>query len=429
MENLHISSNKKYLMKGDKPFFWLGDTAWMLFTNISYEEAYTYLKNRADKGFNVIQSVLIYSVDTTEALKTVNRMCCKNTAVDTDKYWHNIDMVIKLAEELGLYMALLPCWGSIVKENILNMENVLTYAKFLTDRYKDYSNIIWVLGGDVKAEAYKDIYTLMGTYFKEHMPDKLVTFHPFGRCSSTTWFADDDWLDFNMFQSGHRRYDQCSLGAWDDTGADNTSYYGEDNWKYVLHDRQLSDKPVLDGEPSYEWIIQGLHDNTEPYWRAKDVRRYAYWSVLAGACGHTYGDNAVMQFHKNGDDGVNYGVVCEWEEALHHEGSGEMLHLKKLMESVDFTSGKMADELLLSGQKEKYGRISVFAGSDYVIAYDYSCSEFTLDVSAYSGKSMYWMSPVTGVYSYIGKCVGDTFTARKPERYEEDNADRVLVIS
>ena len=59
MENLHISSNKKYLMKGDKPFFWLGDTAWMLFTNISYEEAYTYLKNRADKGFNVIQSVLI----------------------------------------------------------------------------------------------------------------------------------------------------------------------------------------------------------------------------------------------------------------------------------------------------------------------------------------------------------------------------------
>lgn len=44
MENLHISGNKKYLMKGDKPFFWLGDTAWMLFTNISYEEAYTYLK-------------------------------------------------------------------------------------------------------------------------------------------------------------------------------------------------------------------------------------------------------------------------------------------------------------------------------------------------------------------------------------------------
>lgn len=86
MENLHISGNKKYLMKGDKPFFWLGDTAWMLFTNISYEEAYTYLKNRADKGFNVIQAVLIYSVDTPEALKTVNRMCCKNTAVDTDKY-------------------------------------------------------------------------------------------------------------------------------------------------------------------------------------------------------------------------------------------------------------------------------------------------------------------------------------------------------
>ena len=49
-----------------------------------------------------------------------------------------------------------------------------------------------------------------------------------------------------MFQSGHRRYDQCNLGAWDDI--DSPSYYGEDNWKYVLHDHALSNKPVLDAE-------------------------------------------------------------------------------------------------------------------------------------------------------------------------------------
>jgi hypothetical protein len=27
------------------------------------------------------------------------------------------------------------------------------------------------------------------------------------------------------------------------------------------------------------------------------VRRYAYWSVFAGSCGHTYGHNAIMQFY------------------------------------------------------------------------------------------------------------------------------------
>jgi hypothetical protein len=50
----------------------------------------------------------------------------------------------------------------------------------------------------------------------------------------------------------------------------------------------------LDGEPSYEGIPQGLHDPTQPLWTDADARRYAYWSVFAGACGHTYGDNAVL---------------------------------------------------------------------------------------------------------------------------------------
>ena len=52
-------------------------------------------------------------------------------------------------------------------------------------------------------------------------------------------------------------------------------------------------KPVLDGEPSYEGIPHGLHDTTLPRWKAKDVRRYGYWSVFAGAADYTYGDNAV----------------------------------------------------------------------------------------------------------------------------------------
>lgn len=46
------------------------------------------------------------------------------------------------------------------------------------------------------------------------------------------------------------------------------------------NDYLVSNKPTLDAEPSYEWILQGLHDNTQPYWKAKQVRRYAYWSVF-----------------------------------------------------------------------------------------------------------------------------------------------------
>ena len=143
-------------------------------------------------------------------------------------------------------------------------------------------------------------------------------------------------------------------------------------------------KPTLDAEPICEWILQGLHDNTQPYWRANDVRRYAYWSVFAGACGHTYGDNSVMQFYTGlPEDTGSYGAVCTWKEAMHHEGSGQMKHLKSLMESVDFTTGKPSEHYLLDGQKEKYDRIAVFSGDDFIFAYNYTGRSFK-SVSAFT---------------------------------------------
>ncbi len=426
MNNLSISNNRHYIMEGNNPFFWLGDTAWLLFSNLTKEEAYIYLKNRADKGFNVIQAVLIYS---TKDLDTINKMYCKRTDISSVQYWEHIDNILDIAESLGLYVALLPCWGSLIKSNIITEENVTKYTEFLTKRFKNRHNIIWVLGGDIKADNYINLYDKWGFHLKNAMPEKLITFHPFGRCLSAQWFNNRDWLDFHMFQSGHRRYDQCNLGTWDDTN--NPSFYGEDNWKYVKQSFEIDNKPVLDGEPSYEWILQGLHDINEPYWKAKDVRRYAYWSVLSGACGHTYGDNSIMQFYKNGYNGVNYGVVCEWEEALHHEGSSQMTHLKNIMSSIDFTNGKCNDNLLIDGQQSRHNRISVFAGNDYLIAYDYSGNTFRLNVSEYAGKDMWWISPVTGIKSYIGKCGSictSTFTAHQFTKIENGNTDRILYI-
>src|SRR5262245_44584841 len=61
---LKISENKRFLIKADgTPFFWLGDTAWELFHRLNREEADRYLKNRADKGFTVIQTVALAELD------------------------------------------------------------------------------------------------------------------------------------------------------------------------------------------------------------------------------------------------------------------------------------------------------------------------------------------------------------------------------
>ncbi|MCD8089894.1 MAG: glycoside hydrolase family 140 protein [Clostridiales bacterium] len=428
MENLKISENKKYLTAGGKPFFWLGDTGWLIFHKLTEDEAYVYLKNRAVKGFNVIQAVLVYA---TEGLCDINKMYIPNCDVESPDYWAHCDRVIKKAESLGLYMALLPCWGSLLKAGIITEENAGRYAEFLGERYKDYTNIVWVLGGDIRPVGFEKIYDTMGKILKEKNPDRLITFHPFGRCASSTWFNDRDWLDFNMFQSGHRRYDQGSLGRWDDNKRAE-GFFGEDNWKYVLRDRERQPlKPTLDAEPSYEWILQGLHDPTQPYWRATHVRRYAYWSVFAGACGHTYGDNAVMQFYGGKDEptqGVNnYGVIDNWKTSLHHEGSGQMKYLKDLMTSVDFTKGNPRDKLIIGGQREKHERIAVFAGEDFLFAYSWLGNEFELNTAEYIGFDAYWFTPSKGIYSYLGKIKEESFKACPPEVYDEDK-DRVLVL-
>ena len=292
--NLSISENRRYLMEGDKPFFWLGDTAWLMLLKLDEDEIYTYLRNRKEKGYNVIQTVLIQSPQDVESSLASGRKDVKKS-----EYWEFVDRVLNMAEQMGLYIGLLPAWGSLVKSNILNMETMRTYANFLGKRYQNRKNLIWILGGDVRGDVGYDVFCLEGEILKSYNPERIIAYHPFGRTSSSLWFHNEPWLDMNLFQSGHRRYDQASLGEWDDN-AEKETFFGEDNWKYV--DRDLSYdivKPTLDAEPSYEGIPQGLHNPRNPYWEEWDVRRYAYWSVFAGAAGHTYGSNSIMQFYKS----------------------------------------------------------------------------------------------------------------------------------
>ena len=53
---LVVSPNGHFLMtKEGKPFFWLEDTDWLLFSKLNRIEPDQYLEDRSRKGFNVIQ--------------------------------------------------------------------------------------------------------------------------------------------------------------------------------------------------------------------------------------------------------------------------------------------------------------------------------------------------------------------------------------
>ncbi len=438
---LQVSENHKYLQNGDSPFFWMGDTAWLLFQHLNREQIRVYLNNRRQKYFNVIQATLVHSFPKTERSGDGGPLYPngKGTAVlDNDfgrpnlegGYWDQVDEALDIAESLGLYMGLLPCWGSMVKQGFLNLENAGIYGSFLADRYGKRKNVIWIIGGDCRGSDGYDVWMKLARTIKEKCPRQLMGYHPFGRTSSSLWFNEAQWLDFNMFQSGHRRYDQCTLGEWDDNSK-KEGWFGEDNWRYVKRDHEASVlRPTLDGEPSYEQIPQGLHDTTQPFWKDHDARRYAYWSVLEGACGHTYGHNAVMQFFDPLIGPGNYGASAPWQQSIHAPGSGQMGHLVSLMTSLDFINGRPSEELLAQPQKENYGRVSVFQGKDYVLCYTYTGEPFQLDLSqlSHTFAEAAWYDPASGVLSSFGEQECKGVAAFEPPSKPIGQNDWVLVL-
>ena len=102
-----------------------------------------------------------------------------------------------------------------------------------------------------------------------------------------------------------------------------------------------------------------------------------------------------------------------------------MRYLKELMESIDYVNGKKTDELLIGGQKEKYERVAVFAGEDFLIAYSFLGKSFRIDTSCYIGKEIWFMKPTTGVYSYEGVISGVKFKFKELPCYD-DNIDIVV---
>ncbi len=422
---MKLSVKNKYLYENDKPFFWLGDTAWLILEKLTMDEIRLYLKNRAGLGYNVVQMVLAYSLPDLES-NDVMASDVKNYS--SYEYWSFVKDVVDYAKDLNIWCALLPSWGHYVKKGVLNENNAYRYSSFLANYFKKTENIIWVLGGDVRGDQNYECFNIMGNTFKKLDPLKLVTFHPFGRTGSYLWFNDCSWLDFNMFQSGHRRYDQLALGAWDDKN-DNEDSFGEDSYKYVIkaHSYNIK-KPVLDAEPSYEGIVQGLHDPHEPYWEARHIRRYAYWSVFEGACGFTYGNNAIIQLYRGYEKG-SYGVRETWQEALHSPGGAQLQYLKRLMESVDFVNGHPHSEYVLNN-KERHHRASVFAGDDYMLIYTYKGDKLDIDLSRYMNKNMdiYLMNPENDSLSYYGSVSNlDNITIRPTKRRELSN-DWVIIF-
>lgn len=387
LQAIKISENHRFFSTADgKPFFWLGDTGWLLFTKLNREETDAYLEDRRQKGFNVIQVMLVHDVAKAVNVYGDSALHQQNVATPAENYWKHVDYVVDKAAEKGMYMAMVPVWGTNVKEGKVIAEQAKVYCDFLTARYRHKPNIIWLNGGDIKGTDSIRVWQTIGNTLRAGDPDHLITFHPRGRSRSAEWFHHEPWLDFNMFQSGHKDYAQDSIT-------------GEDNWKHMEADYALQPvKPSFDAEPSYEDIPHGLHDTLLPRWNDRDVRRYAWWSVLAGGCGFTYGHNSVMQFYNGSGDG-NFGVKQHWRDALQAPGALQMVHLKNLILSKPYYE-RIPDQSMIADQGERYDHIVASRGASYAFIYNYAGRSMQIHMGKIAGEEVkaVWFDPRNGQY-------------------------------
>lgn len=327
LEQIQVSSNGRFLMTtSGQPFFWLGDTAWELFHRLNCQQAETYLENRRQRGFNVIQAVALAEFD---GLHTPNAyghtpLCGDDPARPNEFYFRYVDEIIRLAASKGLYIGLLPTWGDKVNGKlwgagpvVFTRENARLYGQYLGQRYRHDPNIVWILGGDRPADGYQALWAAMAQGIQEGLGRRaLFTYHPSGGQGSSMWLHDADWLGMNMWQSGHGLLDAP-------------------NWEMIRADYQRQPvKPVLDGEPNYEdhpidpWSRpwQPAYGRFTDY----DVRKQAYRAVFSGACGHTYGHHSIWQFWELKREPINFPMPT-WDEAILRPGSAQLIHLKNLL--------------------------------------------------------------------------------------------------
>ncbi len=139
---LKVSDNKRYLVHQDgTPFFYLGCTAWELFHRLNREEADRYLENRRQKGFTVIQAVILAELNGLDIPNPYGDLPLLNNDPTTpnERYFQHVDYIVNKAQEKGIYIGMLPTWADKVgaklwglgPEKLIDTTNARIYGEFL----------------------------------------------------------------------------------------------------------------------------------------------------------------------------------------------------------------------------------------------------------------------------------------------------------
>ena len=423
LPRLKISPNgRTFCRENCSPFFYLADTAWELFHRTTQEEAQLYLKDRAARGFRVIQAAALAELDGLHTPNCQGDLPLENDdpARPVEAYWRYVDLVVKSANELGMYVGFLPTWGDKwnrlwgIGPEIFHEANARLYGRWLGERYRD-AGIIWILGGDrpVNTPEQLRILRAMAEGLREGDDGThLITLHPAGGRSSSLSVHAESWADFHMIQSGHTRCDNAL--------------------QLLRHDRELLPaRPVVNGEPNYEEHPNAFRGGEAGWLDDHEVRRDLYWAITSGAAGYTYGAHPIWQFYDGKREPVN-GPRITWQEALSLPGAAQLRFALELLESRPSDDRQPADECLCSfrGTGTETATACLDANGRRLLIYQPESRTMTIDLSFVKANHIRyrWLNPGTGAELFGGECKVGRKQQFTPPPVRGGGRDLLLVI-
>lgn len=376
---LQISSNKRYFVdQMGSPYFIFADTGWMLFSNITLQEADYYLEYRHNQNVN---SILCYAAPFfIDATNKQGEPAFLNNKLSTpnDKYFKHVDQVIELAAEKGMQVIMCPV-EMCNYAAYYTVDNARVLGRYMGNRYKDFDNILWFTGGDIhpskeQIEITNSLAAGIRDYDKRHM----ISFHPAGGNSSSDYFSSQPWLDYNMVQ----------VHAPDSPKA----------YQLLLSDCfRIPAKPSILIETCYEDMIKGnpVIPNT-PY----QIRRSIAWGFLSGGCGMSYGNQILYKFITDSQN--------DWKNTLGHpafQQTADMagFFMKRAWQKLvpDKNHTLLTDGYYADGSLE-YSTAALAEDGSFAVIYLPTPREITIDMSRFNGsKQIKWYDPTSNTLTPV----------------------------
>ena len=384
---LKASSDNRYITYNDgTPFFWNGTAAFSLLSMLTYGESQVFINNRDSLGFNVIMVNLIekYYSDWPESNKDGND-CFTGADFSTpnEAYFAHVDSVLDLALAKNMVVLLIPAYlgandadGWRTDIAAATLTTMYEYGQYIGNRYKDYDNIVWCLGGDTNPTTWEAKEDTLADGILSQDADAVFSLHGDSDDAMALDYGLDKWVDFNNVYS-YVQLHPISREAWGLGGP----------------------VPFFELESQYE---QGVGGGPFAAYEtdAHGTRIQIYSTILYGARGHIFGNYPLWWFED----------LWNTTSGMLDSGSIGAMHAKNILTSRAWylMIPDTASDIITSGAgtyaSESYALSAYASDSSFQISFLPTSRTIQLNAAKISGDSVIykWFNPRTGDSTLIG---------------------------